>query len=236
MSIAEKLVIIAENQQSIYEAGVRAGQASSGSNDAFWDTFQQNGNRTDYGYAFRLWDGSIFDPKYSIAPVGDYQAAGMFYGATNMGDLKTWFENKGIVLDFSNAGRLNETFRKCTASKLPIIDLSNCTQVTLAFYDMPNLTELTMTNVRPDCTFDRAFNYSHALTTLNISGTIGKNGLTFAHNKGISAESLRNVFNILEDKTSDTSTTWTVTLGSHNLAKLTDEDKSIATSKGWQLV
>lgn len=48
----------------------------------------------------------------------------------------------------------------------------------------------------------------------------------------LSHESLLNVINNLENVTSST----TLTLGSTNLAKLTDEEKAIATGKGWTLV
>jgi hypothetical protein len=43
-----------------------------------------------------------------------------------------------------------------------------------------------------------------------------------------------NVINILKDY-SGSGTTYTLTLGSTNLAKLTDAEKAIATEKGWTL-
>jgi hypothetical protein len=44
------------------------------------------------------------------------------------------------------------------------------------------------------------------------------------------------VLNCLNDYSEDTSgTTYTCQLGSTNLAKLTTEEKTIATSKGWTL-
>ena len=48
----------------------------------------------------------------------------------------------------------------------------------------------------------------------------------------LTKESLLNVFNEAADVTSSPKT---LTLGSTNLAKLTDEDKAIATNKGWTL-
>ena len=45
------------------------------------------------------------------------------------------------------------------------------------------------------------------------------------------------IINCLKDYSTDTSgTSHTVTLGTTNLAKLTDEQKAIATEKGWSLV
>ena len=39
MSIAEKLITIAENEERVYESGKKAAY------DRFWDVYQQNGNR-----------------------------------------------------------------------------------------------------------------------------------------------------------------------------------------------
>lgn len=62
MSVSEKLTIIAENEQNVYNAGKKAEW------DDFWDSLQDNGNRTHYAYAFAY--GSFnkhnFKPKYPI--------------------------------------------------------------------------------------------------------------------------------------------------------------------------
>lgn len=235
MSIAEKLVTIAENVDKVYEAGKRAG--GGGDSTDFWEYLQDSGNRTTYQYAFYRWDGSFFNPVRGMAPTGDYGADYMFAYTQNMGDLKTLFESKGITLDFSRVGRLTHTFNQCSASKLPDIDLSGCTRLAMSFYNMPNLTELTLTNLSPTCDFDRVFNYSHKLVTLNITGTIGQNGLTFANNYGISADSINKILtNNLQDKTGDTSgTKWKITLGS-NKDKASKEALEAAEAKGWVVV
>ena len=49
-------------------------------------------------------------------------------------------------------------------------------------------------------------------------------------------ESVRKIFNALEDKTTDTSgTVWKVTLGTANKAKLSADELKIATDKGWSV-
>ena len=65
MSIAEKLAKIAENEQAVFEAGVKSEY------DRFWDVYQENGNMTYYAYAFAGvgWTQSVFKPKYNIEPV-----------------------------------------------------------------------------------------------------------------------------------------------------------------------
>lgn len=78
-----------------------------------------------------------------------------------------------------------------------------------------------------------AFRNCSALEEIRVSGDIGVN-VSFADSP-LSAESIQSIVDHLTDY-SGTGTTMTVTLGAENLAKLTDEEKAIATQKGWTLV
>ena len=60
MSIAEKLVTIAENAPKVYEAGEKAQY------DRFWDIYQENGGKQFYSYAFYYWANEVYNPKYPI--------------------------------------------------------------------------------------------------------------------------------------------------------------------------
>jgi len=51
----------------------------------------------------------------------------------------------------------------------------------------------------------------------------------------ITHESLMNVINNLYDRKTAGLSTLSLKLGSNNLAKLTDEEKALATAKGWSL-
>ena len=66
MSIADKLLTIAENEQKVYNAGYWEGYY--GYHNEFWDAFQVNGTRTDYHMAFSGggWTDMIFQPKYDL--------------------------------------------------------------------------------------------------------------------------------------------------------------------------
>lgn len=74
MSIAEKLTTIAENEQRVYEAGKQAEY------DAFWNNFQDNGNREDYnsGFASIGWTDESLNPKHIVKPK---DATMLFYKA-----------------------------------------------------------------------------------------------------------------------------------------------------------
>lgn len=62
MTRAEKLQMIAENEQKVFEAGKKSEQ------EDFWDVFQNKGTAANYRYAFcySRFDDSTFNPKYDI--------------------------------------------------------------------------------------------------------------------------------------------------------------------------
>ena len=67
----------------------------------------------------------------------------------------------------------------------------------------------------------------------DLGGFIGlKLNLDLSASSKITHDSLMNVINKAADVTASPAT---LTLGSTNLAKLTDEEKAIATNKGWTL-
>ena len=83
MSISDKLVTIAENEQKVFDAGKKAEY------DAFWDAYQTNGNRRHYNHAFYdYWDDITYNPKYPIVvtSTSDY-----IYASSNMTSTKVPF-------------------------------------------------------------------------------------------------------------------------------------------------
>lgn len=79
-------------------------------------------------------------------------------------------------------------------------------------------------------TFSATFSGCSELENITIGGTIGQNINFFACTK-LTHDSLMSIIEHLGTVTS----TRTCTLGSTNLAKLTDAEKAIATQKGWTL-
>jgi hypothetical protein len=71
------------------------------------------------------------------------------------------------------------------------------------------------------------------LEYIRFEGTIGKS-TSFSASKNLTHDSLINILEHLKDY-AGSGTTYTLTLGSTNLAKLTDAEKAIATQKGWTL-
>ncbi len=77
MSIAEKMIVIAENTQRVYEAG----------QGEFWDRYQDKGNRTNYDYAFAGdgWTDEIYNPQY---PINAESFANMFLDNSKITNTK----------------------------------------------------------------------------------------------------------------------------------------------------
>ena len=112
------------------------------------------------------------------------------------------------ALNTSRDTSILRTFDNCLKLKsLPELDFSNVTDTTWSFNSCSSLTDL--------------------------GGFIGlKVGIDLSACTALTHDSLMNVINKAADVTASPAT---LTLGSTNLAKLSDEEKAIATNKGWTL-
>ena len=226
MSIAEKLTTVAENVPKVYEAGQEAEY------DRFWDSFQANGSRTycTYMFAGPGWNDEIFKPKYNIKPSGG--VAGMFRTSL-IANMKKCLEDAGVTVDLSASTSVNTAFAYCSAlTTLPKLDFSSATTSTQAFYECAALETIDEIKFGQGTKFSQTFDKCSSLTSMTATGVIAQNGLDLSASP-LDKQSLLSILNVLQNKTSGT---WTVTLGTDNLAKLTDTEKAIATQKGWTLV
>ena len=214
------------NADKVYEAGQQSEY------DRFWDLFQQNGARDDYAYGFSGagWNDENFKPKYDI--VVGYDATGMFR-QSRIVNLKQCLESCGVVLDFLRCSSAVGLCVNCSVLKVfPKVSFSNMKGSTQAFYNCPEL-ETVEVEFGEQTVFSNTFYKCNSLTHLIVTGVIGQNGLDLHWSTKLTHDSLMSIINALQTKTSGT---WTVTLGSENLAKLTDAEKAIATQKGWTLL
>jgi len=81
--------------------------------------------------------------------------------------------------------------------------------------------------------FSNTFGGCSKLENITFEGVIGSD-MTISAATKLTHASLMSILNALKDY-SGSGTTYTVTLGAENLAKLTDEEKMIAVGKGWVL-
>ena len=218
--------------EEVYSKGYSVGKQSE--YDAFWDTYQQNGNREKYGHAFAGagWNDNTFNPKYSLTPSNCY----MMFSECNIADIQTAAERSGITIDFSNAtSLLYLLYMNGVTKRIGVVDTKSASDlygVFQAAYGLNTIDKLILYENSP--ALEVAFNGCESLKNLTIEGVISKDGLNLSYSLGLTHESLMSVINTLKDY-SGSSDTHTVTLGSTNLAKLSNAEKAIATQKGWSL-
>ena len=108
--------------------------------------------------------------------------------------------------DTRNVTNMSYMFESCSSlTSVPSFDTSNVTQMMSMFYNCKNLERIHMLNIG---------------TYLNINSSTK-----------FTREALLEIIGNLKTVTS----TKTLTMGATNLAKLTEDDKAIATNKGWTL-
>jgi hypothetical protein len=253
MSIADKLKTIAENMPIVFNEGQKDGfdkgmkdgeeigynsgkiDGQKAQYDLFWDVFQKNGTRTDYRYAFSDWDGAdeLFKPKYSIKPTGSIEYMFNSYGTWT--SLPEVCEAQGITIDFSKVTNFARFLYNSAIKEVGVIDCASTTTLYTAFQYAGTLRTIRELKVHEGITnYQHAFNGISDLPNITVSGTIAGDNLDLSANTTLTYNSLMSIINALKDY-SGTTTTKTVTLGTTNLAKLSDAEKSIATQKGWSL-
>ena len=133
-------------------------------------------------------------------------------------------------LDLSNGSSFYMTWTFCSSlTTFPQLDLSKGTNFDFTWGYCTSLTSLPALNLSNGTDFGNAWNNCSSLTNLGGFGAIKENFDLSASTK-LTIESMMNVIS-----QAATVTGKTMTFGSTNLAKLTDEQKAVATSKGWTL-
>ena len=225
-TISEQLVDLGKKIGQVFEIGRKAEY------DAFWDAFQNNGNRTNYTYAFiNNWTAEIFKPKYPIIAVGD---ASYMFDKCKIGNQETPdfdFVENGVILDTSGATSLTYMFRECKGIKR--VGTIDCTSIpkdinrTFSWCDVVTIDKLV---VKETLKYDNPFAGASYLENITIEGIIGNN-ISFGDCTKLTKDSLLSIIAALKSDVSGL----TCTLGTTNLAKLTDAEKAVATGKGWEL-
>lgn len=147
MSIESKLIEVAENVPKVYKAGYDKGKAEGGGGEdalkVFWDNYQQWGTRNNYAYAFAGagWTNDTFKPQYDLKPTAN--AMNMFNNSRIQGDLGTYLERCGVVLDLSGCTNVSSIFSGSKyITHLPRLDIRKATSAASLFSACSNLKEI----------------------------------------------------------------------------------------------
>lgn len=147
----------------------------------------------------------------------------MFYGCSNLKTIQLFNTSKTTNMSsmFSYCGKL---------STVPQFDTSKVTNMSNMFNYCDSLTTVPSFDTVNVKNMDYMFDYCSALEQIhmiNINANLRINSST-----KFTREALLEIIGNLKAQTSGNKT---LTMGATNLAKLTDEDKAIATNKGWTL-
>ena len=127
-------------------------------------------------------------------------------------------------------GYMSSMFKGCTSLKtIPLLDFSNCDSLYHLFDGCTALESVPAINVSKCAYLVDCFKGCTSLKSILMTGM--KASFDISASTQFEESDLVTILNNLATVTS----TKTLTMGSTNLAKLTDEEKAIATNKGWTL-
>lgn len=199
---------------------------------------------TSMSYMFYSCGSLTTIPQLDTSSVTDMY--GMFY---NCQSLKTIPQ-----LDTSKVTDMNYMFRYCANIKtIPQLDTSSVTSMGSMFERCYALTTIPKLNISKVTSMNYMFEYCSSLTTvpqLDVSNvtevasmfsgctslkSILMTGMKVSLNISASTQFEESDLVTILNNLATVTSTQTLTMGSTNLAKLTDEEKAIATNKGWTL-
>ena len=228
-----------------YCAGSRNGYGDSSTVVKFkYFQFDSTSATTDFKYAWAdcitltsfpqldLSSGTSFTEAWSeCKALTEFPALDLSSGTNFEAAWKQCYKlAKFSLLNVSNGTNFRDAWRECYAlTEFPTVDLSKGTNFYQSWYSCSSLTSFPALDLHNGTDFNYAWGSCSSLTTLGGFGAIKEN-FSLSDSPKLTVESLMNVIN-----QAATVTGKTMTLGSTNLAKLSDEQKSVATSKGWTL-
>jgi hypothetical protein len=203
--------------------------------DAFWDAYQDSGDRANYNSAFAGlgWNDETFKPKYDIKPTN----VGTIFSSCAITDVVKALKDCGVVLDISKAN-ITDYFMHANdyTTTLPTLDCRGSTDINffLAFNSALRFVEKVILKADGSQTFnDYSFGWLYILEEIRFEGCIGKN-FSIKDSYKLSTASVQSIIDCLKDLTGATSQTLTLhtTVGGN----MTPEQKATITAKNWTLV
>ncbi len=188
---------IAENEQKVFEAGKKAEY------DAFWDGYQQNGNRAVYAYAFSGygWNNNTFKPKYDIKPTDISQ----MFTSTSITDLVSALKDIGRTFDTSNATSMSYFAQYSSLTHIPTLDFRNLLKLDyflLSNRSLISIEKIILKNDGSQTFSNYTFNNNPSLEEIRFEGVIGQNGLNLQWSTKLSHDRITNIIGVLSTTTS----------------------------------
>lgn len=153
---------MADGVSEVYEAGKKSEY------DAFWDEFQDYGNRTDCQNMFygSGWTNAIYKPKHPLHPTNAYA----MYQRTGITDI---YCGGNTIVDFSKCTDLYYTFYGTHIEHLGVLDFSSGTRMTTCFAGSAWLVSIDKLIISESMTsIVQAFTNTQSLVDVTIEGVI----------------------------------------------------------------
>ena len=207
-------------------------------------TYNDTSNVTNMSNMFNKCSSLTTIPQLDTSKVTDMSS--MFYDCNSLTSIP--------LLDTSKVTNMSYMFGYCSKlSSIPLLNTSNVTNISSMFYSCNSLTSIPLLDTSKVTFISGIFSGCSQLTTvpaLDVSHSNNLNsifsgcsslksilmtGMKANFDISASAQFERADLLIILNNLATVTSTKTLTMGSRNLAKLTDEDKAIATNKGWTL-
>lgn len=119
------------DENNAYLSGVTAGKKAE--YDRFWDAYQENGERTNYAFAFphRGWTDETFTPKHDLILAG---SQGSMFNTCNITDLVKILRDRNVAFSTADATDMRQMFQAARLlTTIPELDLRKCTSLLYTF-------------------------------------------------------------------------------------------------------
>lgn len=227
MSIAEKLITIAENLLKVYDAGQQA------NGDKFWADTLQNGKRTNFEGAFCGfgWNENTFNPRFDMKPTNAYMMFRHFAkGQDQSVDLTEILQKCDVELDFSNATDVRYCFYNCNINHIGTTDFSSVLQLRDVFTNSFKLKKIDKIILRDGATFGNCFYALYDLEEVSFEGAIS-NDFAIAQSPNLTDETIQNIIDCLAFVSSPK----TLSVNQEIIKRLSDEQIMQIANKGWTI-
>lgn len=239
---AEKLQAVYENSEQVKALNTELESILYGTDtggksyyDVFWDSYQENGSRLNYNYAFAGtgWTEKIFYPKFNFKPTATYC---MFYNNKFAGDLVQRLEECGVSLDLSRVNDGARTFMYATKiTRIGSVNVSLAPSINEFFSwctSLVTIDELTITETTTSGT--NMFLNCYELQNIVFNGTVGFN-IGLPQSTKLTLESAVSLITHLKDYSADTTNAYkhTVTFSSKTIALLEAEGNASPNGTTW---
>lgn len=223
-----------------YSIGLDEGneEGKQAQENAFWDTYQQNGTRTDYQGAFGGlgWTNEMFKPKYNMQPTSAYY---MFRRSGISGDLVEILENLGVTLDFSECTSALELFSNTyNLTRVGVLDFSKISGSAIGnCFAWSGVKTIDKVIVTPNTRLDNFPGAAQQLESITFEGTIAKPGLDMTYCTKLSKASIISIINALSTTTSGLSITLSKTAVTNAFGSTTASEWTtlVGTKSNWTI-